>query len=39
MNYFIRSVAGHVRELDSTRPITIALARNVYEDKAVSTIE
>ncbi|XP_012265973.2 beta-glucuronidase isoform X2 [Athalia rosae] len=32
-NYF-RLVAEHVKALDQTRPITIALARSVQEDKA-----
>lgn len=33
-----RQVAGHVRKLDKSRPITIALARGYFEDRAVSTI-
>lgn len=36
VHFVYRAVAGHVRRLDSTRPITMALARGSGEDRTVS---
>jgi hypothetical protein len=36
VHFVCRAVADHVRRLDSTRPVTMALARGYGEDRTVS---